>query len=225
MISICTIRPVFKVTTMHTLRLVSITHPKSLLAARSLIYSTPKYASYAPDLPSRCDRGTSDSPRYRLLLRTCFYIKCLSVPCYWNDIVMTFMRFVGDSWIEGSFDEGRRHRKPRTSYALRWSPATNLMLLLSEPYDSSGSDDNWGSNIHIEITKARAIVYFLGSVTADTRCSRALIEIVKFKFKYIFAFHSVAIYSPPNIAFRPFPNSKFEFEFIWILNSNLNLIQ
>ena len=97
MISICTIRPVFKVTTMHTLRLVSITHPKSLLAARSLIYSTPKYASYAPDLPSRCDRGTSDSPRYRLLLRTCFYIKCLSVPCYCNDIVMTFMRFVGDS--------------------------------------------------------------------------------------------------------------------------------
>ena len=58
MISICTIRPVFKVTTMHTLRLVSITHPKSLLAARSLIYSTPKYANYAPDLPSRCDRGT-----------------------------------------------------------------------------------------------------------------------------------------------------------------------
>ena len=92
----------------------------------------------------------------------------------------------------------------------------------TEPYDSCGSDDNWGYNIHIEITKARAIVYFLGSVTADTRCSRALIEIVKFKFKYIFAFHSVAIYSPPNISFRPFPNSKFEFEFIWILNLNLN---
>ena len=42
-------------------------------------------------------RGVTEvPPRYRLLLRTCFYIKCLSVPCYWNDIVMTFMRFVGD---------------------------------------------------------------------------------------------------------------------------------
>ena len=61
MISICTIRPVFKVTTMHTFVATCFNRtPK--IAAHLLIYSTPKYASYAPDLPSRCDRGTSEVP-------------------------------------------------------------------------------------------------------------------------------------------------------------------
>ena len=63
MISICTIRPVFKVTTMHTLRLVSIITQSPKIAARSLIYlCSTKYASYAPYLPPRCDRGTSEVP-------------------------------------------------------------------------------------------------------------------------------------------------------------------
>jgi hypothetical protein len=94
MISICTIRPVFKVTTMHTLRLASITHPNSLIA-RSYIHSTPKYASYALDLPSRCDRGTSEVPP---LTSHVLLYKVLVCPLLLYDIVMTFMRFVGDSW-------------------------------------------------------------------------------------------------------------------------------
>ena len=76
----------------------------------------------------------------------------------------------------------------------------------TEPYDSSGSDDYWGYKQHTYRRPGR-FAYFLGSVTVDIRCSRALIEIEKIKLKYIFAFHR--LFTPRWIEIR---NSKFEIQ-------------